>query len=170
MCFAFGKQRIVDGTIGLILQNPFFGKLAGLNFAKDLLHLLLGLFGHHPGTAAFNQLALAEALTGDRAPLASMRSELAQRGRHMWRRLTAIPGVRCPRPTGAFYCFPNVSGTFARFGMSGSAEFADRLLEEARVAVVPGVAFGLDAHVRLSYAISMEQIDEGLSRIEAFLR
>ena len=84
-------------------------------------------------------------------------------------RLVAMPGVRCPKPTGAFYCFPNVSGTYDRLGVSGSGEFAGLLLAESRVAVVPGIAFGLDAHVRISFATSMEQIEQGLDRIEAFL-
>ena len=80
-----------------------------------------------------------------------------------------MPGVQCSKPTGAFYCFPNVSGTFPSLGVSGSAEFTQRLLEDAKVAVVPGVAFGLDDHIRLSFALSMDQMVEGLDRIEAFL-
>lgn len=121
------------------------------------------------GAATFNQHALAAALTADQGDVEKMRVEFQRRGIHMHQRLTAMPGVRCPKPTGAFYCFPNVSQAFTKLGMSGSAEFADRLLEEARVAVVPGVAFGMDKHLRLSFATSMEQIDEGLSRIERFL-
>jgi len=78
--------------------------------------------------------------------------------------------MRCPRPTGAFYCFPNVSAAYAKLGVRGSIEFAARLLEEAKVAVVPGEAFGMDEHVRLSFATGMQQIDKGLDRIEAFLR
>lgn len=122
------------------------------------------------GAATFNQLAVAAGLTADQAAVESMRKEFERRAHFMYGRLTAIPGVRCPKPTGAFYCFPNVSGTYARLGVSGSAEFADRLLDEAGIAVVPGVAFGMDEHVRLSFATSMEQIDEGLKRIDALLR
>ncbi len=99
-----------------------------------------------------------------------MRDEFVRRGQHMWRRLSAMPCVRCPKPTGAFYCFPNVSGTYERLGVSGSIEFADQLLQEARVAVVPGIAFGMDDHVRLSYATSMENIDKGLDRMAALVR
>ncbi len=122
------------------------------------------------GAATFSQLAYATALTADHACVEAMRAEFERRGEHLWRRLTAIPGVRCPRPTGAFYCFPNVSAAFKRLGVCGSIEFAARLLEEAKVAVVPGEAFGMDEHVRLSFATSMQQIDKGLDRIEAFLR
>ncbi len=121
------------------------------------------------GAVTFNQLALVEALTGDHAPIRAMRKELAERAAYMHGRLTAIPGVRCPKPTGAFYCFPNVSAYYERLGVSGSVAFAGRLLEEARVAVVPGGAFGLDEHVRLSFASGMKTLNEGLSRLEAFL-
>ncbi len=121
------------------------------------------------GAVTFNQVALAEALTADQAPVEAMRAEFQRRATHMHKRLCELPDVRCPRPTGAFYCFPNVSATYAKLRVDGSAAFADRLLEEARVAVVPGIAFGLDDHVRLSFAVSMEQIDEGLSRIERLL-
>ncbi len=121
------------------------------------------------GAVTFNQFALAEALTGDQAPVEAMREEFQKRGRHMHQRLSAMSGVRCPKPTGAFYCFPNVSAAFARLGVSGSAQFAELMLEQAKVAVVPGVAFGMDEHVRLSFATSMDQIDKGLDRIEAVL-
>lgn len=121
------------------------------------------------GAATFNQIAFVEALTGDQSAVETMRLEFARRGKHMWERLTALPSVTCPRPTGAFYCFPKVSGCYAKLGVAGSVEFASRLLEESRVAVVPGVAFGLDAHVRLSFASSLEQIDRGLDRLAEFI-
>jgi len=121
------------------------------------------------GAVTFNQHALVEALTGDQSPVEAMRLEFQKRARHMYERLTAIPGVRCPKPTGAFYCFPNFAEKYEKLGVGGSLEFAELLLQEALVAVVPGIAFGLDAHARLSFATSMEQIDKGLSRIEKFL-
>ncbi len=121
------------------------------------------------GTVTFNQLALAEALRSDRGSVETMRAEFERRGRVMHGRLVSMPGVRCPKPTGAFYCFPNVSASYERLGVAGSIEFAARLLEDARVAVVPGVAFGLDQHVRLSFATGMDQIEAGLERIEGFL-
>jgi aspartate aminotransferase len=121
------------------------------------------------GACTFNQYALAEALTADQDEVEQMRSEYERRGAYMYERLTALEDVRCPRPTGAFYCFPNVGRTFARVGVSGSAEFAERLLAEARVAVVPGAAFGLDGHVRLSFGGAMDKIRDGMDRIERFL-
>ena len=117
------------------------------------------------GAATFTQLALAAALDGDQSCVAQMRSEFARRAAHMHRRLCDLPGITCVRPTGAFYCFPNCLGTYEPKGVSGSVAFAQRLLEEAHVAVVPGIAFGNDAHVRISFAASMERIDEGLTRL-----
>ena len=122
------------------------------------------------GAATFTQWALVEALHGDQSCVRQMRAEFEQRARHMHRRLAEMPGVTCLVPTGAFYCFPNVSGTYARRGVRGSVEFATRLLEEAKVGVVPGEAFGADAHVRLSFATSLEQIDKALDRMAAWLR
>lgn len=121
------------------------------------------------GAVTFNQHALVAALTGDQSPVEAMREAFERRGQHMWNRLRAMPGLRCPRPTGAFYCFPNVSGAYRKLGVDGSGAFAERLLDEAKVAVVPGVAFGLDQHIRLSFACGMEQIDEGLDRLQKFL-
>jgi aspartate aminotransferase len=122
------------------------------------------------GAVTFNQHALVEALNGSHDDVERMRAEFEKRAHYMYARLTALPGITCPKPTGAFYCFPNVSAAFARLGVRGSADFAERLLEQARVAVVPGVAFGMDEHVRLSFATSMDQIEKGLDRIEALLR
>ncbi len=77
--------------------------------------------------------------------------------------MSAVPGVACPRPTGAFYIFPDI----AAFGLD-SVTFARRLLEEKNVAVVPGVAFGDDRCVRLSYACTLENIEAGLARFREF--
>jgi aspartate aminotransferase len=121
------------------------------------------------GAVTFNQHALVEALTGDQSAVQEMRRAFQERGAYMHGRLLAMPGVRCPKPTGAFYCFPDVSSTYAKLGVAGSVEFAASLLQAHSVAAVPGIAFGLDAHVRLSFAASMDNIVEGLNRIEAFV-
>ena len=83
-------------------------------------------------------------------------------------RLNELPGVSCRPPAGAFYAFPRVAETF-REGRRGSVAWAEALLEEAGVAVVPGAAFGDDEHVRISFACSRETLDEGLSRMAKFL-
>jgi len=121
------------------------------------------------GPATFNQVALAEALTGDQSSVERMRKEFERRAEYMYTRLAAMPGVRCVQPTGAFYAFPNVSGTYRKLGVKGSVEFAAKALEEAKVAVVPGIAFGSDEHIRLSFATGMDQIQKGLDRLERFV-
>jgi aspartate aminotransferase len=88
----------------------------------------------------------------------------------MGERLNAIRGVRCVHPTGAFYCFPDVSQTYGRtvggVKVDGSMAFAQAALESVKVALVPGDAFGDDRCVRLSFATSLEQIDKGLDRLQ----
>ncbi len=84
-------------------------------------------------------------------------------------RLNALPGVTCQPPAGAFYAFPKVSAAYGD-GLADSVAFAQALLEEAAVAVVPGAAFGDDGHVRISFACSREELERGLGRMESFLR
>lgn len=118
------------------------------------------------GTATFIQHALVEALTGDQSHVEKMRREFEQRGRFMHERLCGLKDVTCVRPTGAFYCFPNVSGTYARLGVKTSVEFCALALDRVHVALVPGSAFGMDTHVRLSFATDMEAITKGVERLE----
>jgi aspartate aminotransferase len=102
-----------------------------------------------------------------------MRIEFEKRARYMTDRLRAMKGVECTEPTGAFYCFPDVSAHYGRtFGgmkITGSMDFAKALLEQANVGVVPGLPFGCDKNVRLSFATSMPQITKGLDRMEKWL-
>ena len=91
----------------------------------------------------------------------------------MTERLNAMAGIECPESTGAFYCFPDVSAHYGRSingaDINGSMDFARALLEQASVAVVPGLPFGCDKNVRLSFACSLEQITKGLDRLEKWL-
>ncbi|MHC4152695.1 MAG: pyridoxal phosphate-dependent aminotransferase [Planctomycetota bacterium] len=103
-----------------------------------------------------------------------MRTEFEKRAEYMSRRLNNIEGIICPEPTGAFYCFPDVSSHFSRNingkKIKGSLDFAKVLLEQANVALVPGLPFGCDENVRLSFACSLEQIEKGLDRLEKWLK
>jgi aspartate/methionine/tyrosine aminotransferase len=96
----------------------------------------------------------------------------AYRDRRAWLipAINGIDGLCCAHPDGAFYIFPEVSAFFGRGSVRDSQTFANYLLDEARVAVIPGSAFGSDDHVRISYAASMERLQEGVRRIEAALR
>jgi aspartate aminotransferase len=86
-----------------------------------------------------------------------------ERRRRMYALISAIPGITCVKPTGAFYVFPDI----ASFGLDSMA-FSKRLLEEKQMAVVPGVAFGADDCVRLSYACGMAEIEDGMARLARF--
>ena len=124
---------------------------------------------------SISQYAAVAAVSGPTEPLAKMKAEFDRRRLYMFERLNAMPGVRCVRPQGAFYAFPDVSGTYEKvLGKRAegpkSVAFAARVLDEAKVAVVPGGAFGDDHCVRLSFATSMQQIEKGLDRIEEFLK
>ena len=114
------------------------------------------------------QAALA-AVAGPLDDVAMMRSAFQRRGTEMHRLLSAIPGVTCLEPQGAFYCFPNVSGLLGR-PLGGSVanttlELADLVLTEAKVAFVPGEAFGTPGYARFSFALGDDDIAEGISRI-----
>jgi aspartate aminotransferase len=115
--------------------------------------------------ASISQWAAVEALTGPQDSIAMMCKEFVKRRDVMVAGLNAIEGVTCPVPHGAFYCFPNVSGLYARNNVEGSVELAAYLLDSAGVAVVPGSAFGDDSALRLSYATSLDMVEEALARI-----
>ncbi len=123
-------------------------------------------FGQYAAVAALGEPA-AETIE-------RMRKEFERRGQYMANRLNAIEGVLCPEPTGAFYCFPDVSSHYGRkmkgVKIKGSMDFAKALLEQANVAVVPGLPFGCDNNVRLSFACSLEQITKGLDRLQEWLK
>lgn len=104
------------------------------------------------------------AFEGAEERLAEMKAEYQARRDLLLEGLASIPGVECPVPGGAFYAFPRVSSLY-REGRRGSLELAGFLLDEARVAVVPGVAFGADEHIRISFACSRERLTEGISRL-----
>ena len=118
-------------------------------------------------TASFVQKAGEAALSGPQDDVRAMMAEFAVRRRHVVDGLNAIPGVSCFDPPGAFYAFPRVTGT----GLT-SVQLADRLLDEAGVVTLPGTGFGDEGegYLRLSYANSIANLDEGLRRIAAFLR
>ena len=118
---------------------------------------------------SISQKAAVEALRGPQDSVPQMLAEYRKRRDFIVARLRRIPGVECSMPAGAFYAYPNLRAAFDRGGIKTPLEFADRLLKEASVAVVPGEAFGTDDHVRISYATSMKELERGLDRIHKFV-
>jgi aspartate aminotransferase len=118
--------------------------------------------------ASIAQRASVEALRGPQDSVGAMLAEYRQRRDYVAARLRAIPGVTMTLPKGAFYAYPNISVTF-NGGIRSSLHFAEKLLADEFVAVVPGEAFGTDDHVRISYATSMAELQRGLDRLEKFI-
>jgi aspartate aminotransferase len=121
--------------------------------------------------ANVSQRAALAAVSGDLEAVATMRAAFERRGRMMQSMLSAIPGVTCIEPQGAFYCFPRVDGLFGR-DLAGrtchsSLELADHVLSAAKVAFVPGEAFGAPGYARFSFALSDDDIVEGIHRFAA---
>ena len=114
--------------------------------------------------------AATEALNGNKDCLETMRKEFERRRNYIVERLNKINGINCLKPEGAFYVFPNISGLLGKEYngklVNTDMEFADYLLDEAKIAVVPGSAFGAEGYIRLSYATSMENIVNGIDRLE----
>ena len=114
---------------------------------------------------SFAQKGGVAALTGSQAHLPGWLAEYAKRRTRAWEMLNAMPGVSCVNSKGAFYLFPNISKTGLK-----SADFCARLLEQEKVAAVPGIAFGADDYIRISYATSLANIEKGLGRMDHFVR
>jgi aspartate aminotransferase len=114
---------------------------------------------------SFAQKGAVAALTGPQDHLKVWLAEFDKRRAFAWQKLNSIPGISCVKAKGAFYLFPNI----AKLGLK-SGEFCSRLLEAEKVAAVPGIAFGADDYLRISYATSMANIEKGLERLERFAK
>ena len=133
---------------------------------REFIRAMTTVQSHTAGPpATFAQCGGAFALGRCGAEVRAMVRAFAERRDRIVALLRGIPGVSCVEPRGAFYVFPDISS----FGL-GSQEFARRLLDERHVALVPGIAFGSDANVRLSYACGMDEIEEGIRRIRDFCK
>ena len=144
---------------------------------EDIISGMGKIQGHstsNPNSIA--QKASVEALNGRQETIEEMRREFDQRRKYMVEKLNQIKGVSCLKPSGAFYAFPNVSKILEK-GVKyngkriiNSFDLADFILKEAEVALIPGSAFEAEGYLRLSYATSMEDVKEGLDRIENILK
>ncbi len=122
------------------------------------------------GACSIAQAAAAAALNGDQQCVADMTT--AFKSRHDWllAALNKLPGVTCLPSDGTFYAFPDMREAMQALGCKDDIEFTAKLLDEAKVALVPGSAFGAPGHMRLSYATSMEMLESAVSRISELLR
>ena len=129
---------------------------------------MLKVQGHSTSNAnSIAQWAAVEALTGPHESVATMLTEYTRRRAWLLNELKSIPGFKCAEPEGAFYAFPDVRGCLNK-ELKTSGDFAQRLLEEEQTVVTGGEGFGAEGFIRISYATSMEQIQEGVKRIKRF--
>jgi aspartate aminotransferase len=134
----------------------------------EWIKAMLKVQGHstsNPNSIA--QWAAIEALNGPQDSVAEMLAEYTRRRAWLLKALSDIPGIKCSEPEGAFYAFPDVRGCLNK-PLTTSAEFAQRLLEEEQTVVTDGTGFGAPGFVRMSYATSMAQLEEGIKRIRRF--
>ncbi len=137
---------------------------------KPLIKAMGNLQSHQTSNAtSIAQMAGLEALTGPQDSVQQMLGEYRKRRDYIVPALQAIPGLTCQMPGGAFYAYPNVSGVFGRGGVCSAMELATELLKQAHVATVPGEAFGTKEQIRISYAASMADLQEGVARIRRFV-
>jgi aspartate aminotransferase len=137
---------------------------------RDVIAAATNLQSHSTSNVAnVSQLAALAAVSGDLSAVAEMRTAFDRRGKLMHRLLEAIPGVTCMEPQGAFYCFPNFDGVLGReIGgrmVTSTLELCEVLLDQAKVAIVPGEAFGAPGYARLSFALGDDDLGEGVGRI-----
>ena len=118
---------------------------------------------------SFVQKAAIAALTSSQECVSEFRAEFIDLRDYMLAKLTAIPGITCTKPEGAFYVYPNISAFLGKGGVKTATELATRLLHEAHVVTVPGEAFGTAEHIRISNPVTKQNIDEGTRRIGEFL-
>lgn len=141
---------------------------------KDIIKLMSNIQSHTTGNPnSIAQYASVAAIDGEESQIEEMVREFKRRRDYMVDKISKIPGVSYLNPKGAFYVMLNISETFGKnidgVTIDDSLSFSEQLLEKEKVAVVPGLGFGIDGYVRLSYATSMENIKEGLDRIERFI-
>ena len=151
---SFSKTYAMTGwRVGYVLGPP------------ALIEAVAGVQSHVTSNpTSFAMAGALAAIEGAEPEVERMIATYQERRDFLIPRLNAIPGLTCAPPGGAFYAFPRATGAFAP-GRSNSVELAEYLLEEARVAVVPGSAFGADEHIRLSFATSLEELGRGIERI-----
>jgi aspartate aminotransferase len=137
---------------------------------EQLIQAMVDLSSHSTSNpTSFAQYGALAALTGTQEPLERMKQEFVKRRNRVVELLNQIDGISCQKPQGAFYVFPNVSRAVEKMGFKDVDQWSEALLEQEKVAVVPGSGFGAKDNIRISYAASMEQLEEGIARIKRFV-
>jgi aspartate aminotransferase len=168
--YTFAKEHIV--VLGSLSKTyAMTGWRAGYALAsKKVIANLSKLQSQQTSNAtSIVQKAAIAALAGPQDCVAKFRAEFIDLRDYMLAKMTQIPGVTCTKPEGAFYVYPNISSYLGKGGIKTATELATRLLHEAHVVTVPGEAFGTAEHIRLSYPVTKQNIDEGTRRIAEFL-
>lgn len=138
---------------------------------RDIAAAVSNYQGHSTSNpASVSQKAALEGYRADKGFLTEMVRAFQERRNYIAQRLNAMPGVRCAPPQGAFYAFPDFSAYYDAADIKSSMDLCGYLIEKFNVAIVPGVAFGMDSHSRLSFATSLQNLEKALDRIEAGLR
>lgn len=172
------NDKIKDLTIvinGMSKAYAMTGWRIGIAAAhEDLIKVMTNVQSHTTSNASsISQYASVEGLSGDQSAIEEMKKHFVERRNYMVDKINSIEGLSCRKPKGAFYVMANIAELKGKevngHKINSSVDLANLLLDEAKVAVVPGLAFGSDDYIRLSYATSMENIKEGLDRIEKFL-
>ena len=175
---SFGKD-IYDRTItcsGLSKSYAMTGwRIGYTGSSKELAKMMGSVQSHQTSNPnAIAQKAAVEALSGSQESVGTMHAEFDKRRKYMYERICKMPYISTIEPMGAFYVFIDVSEVLGKSyqgqKVSDTAKMAEILIEDYNVAVVPCADFGFADHIRLSYAISIEQIEKGLDRIETFLK
>jgi aspartate aminotransferase len=168
--FTWAKEQIV--ILGSLSKTyAMTGWRAGFALAPKAVTANLSKLQSQSTSNAtsFVQKAAIAALTSSQECVTEFRAEFIDLRDHMLAKLAEIPGVTCTKPEGAFYVYPNISAYIGKGGVKTATELATRLLHEAHVVTVPGEAFGTSEHIRISYPVTKQNIDEGTRRMGEFL-
>ena len=166
---ALKDQSVV--VTGVSKSYAMTGWRVGFALAEEQLAYRMGAYQAHATGCpnAISQWAAVEAVRSGAADRERMRGEFEKRKKMFGERLAAIPGISFPEPGGAFYFLADVSSLYPACGVSGSAEFCEKLLQEKGLLVIPGEPFGLDNMIRFSFAAAEEQLTMALDRFESFV-
>ena len=169
---AYNRTIVINGVSKAYAMTGW--RLGYAASSEEITKLMSNIQSHTTSNpCSISQYASVEALNGDQSEVENMKKQFKARRDFMVDRINSINNLSCVKPEGAFYVMVNISKVLGKeFDgkvIKDSLTFSDLLLEKEKVAVIPGIAFGVDNFIRLSYATSMDNIKNGLDRIEKFV-